>query len=118
MSKFRFAGTLEEIVAAPGKNHLLFRPDREYVSSFKKDKGTTFTYAILQPDDKRAVGYAFEFKNTLKLECDVESAHMHVGTHYTLLFTTDLGKGIVDVTFSDIPAATKKKYAIESIRVS
>ena len=43
---------------------------------------------------------------------------MSIGTHYVLSLTTDIGKGIVDVTFLDIPDADKGKYSIEAIRVA
>lgn len=121
MSKFRFAGSLKETVVSTAKTLLLLVPDQEYVSSFKKDKDTTIKYAILQSEDKSAVGYAFEFDNTIKLECDEKSTHLNVGVHYLLSLTTDLGKGILDVVFTDIPdtatlPSTKNKFAIESIR--
>lgn len=118
MSKFRFAGTVKEIVVSPGEKLLRLYPDREYISSFKKDKDTTITYAVLQAEDSKVLGYAFAFENAVSLECDVKSCLMSIGTHYVLSLTTDIGKGIVDVTFLDIPDADKGKYSIEAIRVA
>jgi hypothetical protein len=109
MSKYRFAGTVKEIVLRPGEKLLRLYPDREYISSFKKDKDTTITYAVLQAEDPKVLGYAFAFENAVSLECDVKSCLMSIGTHYVLSLTTDLGKGIVDVTFLDIPDADKGK---------
>lgn len=121
MSKFRFAGTLKEIEVSSSSMVLYFAPDQEYLSSFKVDKDKTTKYAIIQPVDKDKVGYAFEFDGTVKLECDTKSAHMNVGAHYLLSLTTDVGKGIIDVVFKDIPdtatlPSIKKRFAIESIR--
>lgn len=120
MSKFRFAGTLKEIEVSSSSMVLCFAPDQEYVSSFKADKDKTTKYAIIQSDDKNNVGYAFEFDGVVKLGCDAKSMYMNVGAHYLLVLTTDVGKGIIDVVFKDIPdtatlPSTKNKFAIESI---
>lgn len=118
MEQFRFAGSLKEIEATKSKTQLQFVPDREYVSSFKSDTDETITYAVLQPAAKRQLGYVFEFERVVKLECDAKPVPMLIGMHYAWLLTTEVGTGIVDVAFADIPDAKRNKYAIASIRVS
>ena len=85
--------------------------------SFKVDKDKTNKYAIIQSVDKDKVGYAFEFDDMVKVEPVKASTPMNIGTHYVLYLTTEIGKGIVDVEFTDIlDTAINKKFAIESIR--
>lgn len=122
MSKFRFAGTLKEIAMDKSGINLKFIPDQEYASSYKKDKDTTVTFALLQPVGTK-VGCLFEYSNhvVLTLSSGTPCHHLTLNLHCMLELDTTSGSGICDVIFSDIPASAKgapfgNTFAISAVR--
>lgn len=122
MSKYRFAGTIREIAVETGNVILKFIPDQEFVSSYKKDKDVT-TYALLQPDDDKDMGWVFKFAEYVYLVVSKSTpCHYLTGNlHCSLELDATSGSGICDVVFSDIQACTVNppplcKFAITSVR--
>ena len=120
MSKYQFAGTIKEIVVEKSNVVLKIIPDQEHVSSHKKDKSNT-TYALLQPDDDKEIGWVFKYSEYVYLEVPKGTPchHLTVNLHCFLTLDTDLGSGMCDVTFSDIQKCTMPpvyQFAITSVR--
>ncbi len=120
MSKYQFAGTIKEIVVEKSNVVLKIIPDKEYVSLHKNDKINT-TYALLQPDYDKGIGWVFKYSEYVYLEVSKGAPchHLTVNLHCSLTLDTTLDSGMCDVTFSDIQKCTTSpvyQFAITSVR--
>ena len=108
MSKYRFAGTLQEISIDSANIILKFIPDQEYISSYKTKKDAdTKTYALLQPVDEKDVGWVFKYSDHVSLKVSTGSPchHLTANLHCLLELDTTSGiSGISDVAFLSAPA--------------
>lgn len=121
--KFRFAGTLKEISTDKTSIVLKFAPDQEYTSSYKKGKEAVITYAILQPDDDKDIGYVFKYSDDVRLVVSRATPchHLTVNLHCLLELDTTLGSGLCDITFSDVEecstaTSSVSQFSIISVR--
>ena len=113
---------MKEIATDKSSINLKFVPDQEYASSYKKDKDTLVTFALLQPVDTK-VGYLFEYSNhvVLTVSSGTPCHHLTLNLHCVLELDTKTGSGICDVEFPDISGGTTgtpggNTFAISSIR--
>ena len=119
MSKYRFAGTVKCVEIQSKSLIFSFIPDSEYSSVLRKDKDETM-FALIQPVDKKDVGYVFAYENTVKVQSSSTGAHAHItlGIHCMLELDDKLSTSIFAVTFTDLNGGGKKNtFAVTTITV-
>ena len=91
MSKYRFVGTLKEIVLNDGKVTLGFVPDAECSSIHKesKKKNVAQKFAILQPIGTYT-GRVYAYKDSIAFEVECKGGvRMSIGRHCEMMLEDD-----------------------------
>ena len=108
MSKYRFAGTVKCVEIQSKSLIFSFIPDSEYSSVFRKDKDETM-FALIQPVDKKIVGYVFEYSDAIEVSGTGTGTcpYLAPGVHCMLELDDTPSSGMYQISFVNLANAGK-----------
>lgn len=120
MSKYRFSGTIKEILSTPSGKELGFAPDCEHAITEKIGKEEILFVVFLPTDGKG--GIVFKYADKVRVVSKLKSTGSgkvewtpiwKVGGHYTLVLERVFKEKDCDVVLKDAPPP--KYFKLESV---
>ena len=120
MIKYRFSGTIKEILSTPSGKEFGFAPDCEHALTEKMGKDEIFFVVLLPTDDKG--GIVFKYADKVRVRSKLKSTGSgkvewtpiwKVGGHYTLVLEKVSKEKDCDIVLKDAPAP--RYFKLESV---